>query len=427
VLHDLVIPMPPPPWAQRLAALRPTAVNRVLQEARQLQAEGRTLVSLMRGQPDTPTPPHIIEAGIKALRDGHTGYPDNQGEPILRQAVAEKLQRDQGLTYDPNTEILITDGATAGLFTALGVFLESGDNVLLPDPIYDAYASPIALWGGRPVSVRSSICDGRFALDHAILKSVRTPRSRVLLLNTPWNPTGAVLTREELKACMDFAEQADVCVISDEIYENLIYDGRRHLSPAALSPEAKRRTVIVNSLSKTYAMTGWRVGYCAGPMEIIQAMLLVLQQFSRGPATFVQHAAAAALRGDQSCVRAMTAEYQQRRDQVVEALRQLPECALPIASGITLPEYLCKVQPLVPEGGLFVMVDIRSLMLPAEEVRRILLREAGVVVIDGTAYGAGGKGTLRVSFAAGGPVLEQGLLRLCDGLQRLLTRTNQKN
>jgi len=413
------VKMPAQSWQQRIAALRPTAVNRVLAEARQLQAEGRKLVSLMRGQPDTPTPPHIVEAGIKALRDGHTGYPDNQGEPILRQAVAEKLLRDQGLSYDPNTEILITDGATSGIYAALGALLQPGDNVLLPDPIYDAYGSPIELWGGRAISVPSKIRDVRFTLEHGLLKSLCTPRSRVLLLNTPWNPTGAVLTREELTACLQCAEEAGLYVISDEIYENLIYDGRRHLSPAAISPEAKRRTIIVNSLSKTYAMTGWRLGYCAGPAEIIQAMLLVLQQYSRGPATFVQHAAAAALRGDQTCVRAMAAEYQERRDRVVAALRGLP-------SSPGADDKSPLVQPIVPEGGLFVMLDVHGLMLPAEEVRRLLLHEAGVVVIDGSAYGPGGNGTLRVSFAAGGAVLEQGLQRLRDGLQQLLTRTRKR-
>ncbi|MCI0681470.1 MAG: aminotransferase class I/II-fold pyridoxal phosphate-dependent enzyme [Gemmataceae bacterium] len=411
--------MLPKPWTQRLAAVRATAVNRVLQEARQVQAEGRSLVSLMRGQPDTPTPGHIVEAAIKALRDGHTGYPDNQGEPILRQAVAAKLEREQGLKYDPDREILITDGATAGLFCALGILLQPDDNVLLPDPIYDAYASPIALWGGRPLAVRSRIRDGRFTLEHDLLKSICTPRSRALLLNTPWNPTGTVLTRDELAACVAFAERADLYVISDEIYENLIYDGRRHVSPAAISPEARKRTLIVNSLSKTYAMTGWRVGYCAGPAEIIQAMYLVLQQFSRGPATFVQHAAAAALNGAQACVQAMRAEYQARRDRVVEALRGLPPGRLEDGS-------VAKTwnnEPLVPEGGLFVMLDLRGLGMRSDDVRRFLLREAGVVVIHGAAYGDGGEHTLRISFAAGGTVLEQGLQRLREGLLRLASRT----
>src|SRR3954447_3895737 len=169
--------------AERVGALRSTAVNRVLQEARQLQAEGRTLLSLMRGQPDTPTPPHIVLAAEKAMRDGLTGYPDNQGEPLLRQAIAEKLWRDNDLTYDANREILVTDGATAGIFTALAVLIQPGDEVLLPDPIYDAYASPIVLWGGRPVPVRSAIRDGRFTLDHSALEAAWTPRARVLLIN----------------------------------------------------------------------------------------------------------------------------------------------------------------------------------------------------------------------------------------------------
>jgi aspartate/methionine/tyrosine aminotransferase len=388
--------------ADRVAALRPTAVNRVLQEAKQRQAEGRALVSLMRGQPDTPTPLHIVAAAEKALRDGHTGYPDNQGEPILRQAVADKLWRDNDLTYDPNREILITDGATAGIFAALAVLIQPGDEVLLPDPIYDAYASPVALWGGRAVPVRSTIRGGRFTIERAALESACTPRSRVLLLNTPWNPTGTVFTRAELSGCLDFAASHDLHVLSDEIYETLVYDGGRPVSPAAISSDARQRTVLVNSLSKTYSMTGWRVGYCAAPASVIQAMLLVWQQFSRGPATFVQHAAACALLSDQACVAKMAAEFQARRDRVVETLRGLPGVA-----------------PLVPQAGLFVMLDVRGLGMPSDEVRRWLLREAGVVVIHGSAYGDGGEGTLRISFAAGGTTLDQGLERLRDGLQRL--------
>jgi aspartate/methionine/tyrosine aminotransferase len=176
-----------------------------------------------------------------------------------------------------------------------------------------------------------------------------------------------------------------------------------------VSAAARQRAVVVNSLSKTYAMTGWRVGYCAAPAEVIAAMLLVLQQSSRGPATFVQHAAAIALGDAQDCVRATTAEFQDRRDEVVKQLRGLP--------GVT---------PLVPEGGLFVMLDVRGLGLPSDEVRRFLLREAGVVVIHGAAYGPGGEGTLRVSFAGGGPALVGGLRRLRDGLQRLAERAPGK-
>jgi aspartate aminotransferase len=222
------------------------------------------------------------------------------------------------------------------------------------------------------------------------------------LLNTPWNPVGTVLTRGEIKEAMSFARDRDLTVISDEIYESLVYDGCRHISPASVSADARARTVLINSLSKTYAMTGWRAGYCAGPEDLIRAMLLVLQQSSRGPATFVQDAAACALSSDQDCARQMALAYQARRDLVLERLSGIP-----------------RVEPIVPEGGLFVMVDVRALALPSDEVRRFLLHDAGVVVLHGAAYGPGGEGTLRVSFAAGGETLERGLERLRDGLLRL--------
>ncbi len=390
--------------AHRVSSLRPTAVNQVLREVRGVQAEGRSVVSLMRGQPDTPTPGHIVEAAMRSLRNGRTGYPDNQGEPALRLAVAEKLKREQGLTYDPNREVLITDGATLGLAAALGALVEPDGTVLVPDPIYDAYEAAIRLWGGEPVPVSATVQNGRFTLDRAGFEAAWRSGPDIILLNTPWNPVGTVLRRVELEAIMEFAEHEyfDYPVISDEIYEALVYDGRKHVSPAAVSGGARGRTVIINSLSKTYAMTGWRVGYCAGPEPIIQAMLLVLQQSSRGPATFVQDAAACALASDQECVRRMAAEYQARRDLVVERLRGIPG-----------------IEPLVPEGGLFVMVDVHKLGRPSNEVRRFLLQELGVVVLHGAAYGPGGEGTLRVSFAAGGETLERGLERLRDGLMRL--------
>jgi aspartate aminotransferase len=394
--------MPYVPFAERVSQLRPTAVNRVLQEVRRLQAEGRSLVSLMRGQPDTSTPAHIVEAARKALRDGRTGYPDNQGEPPLRLAVAAKLKREQGLTYNPDREILITDGATLGVCAALGALVNGRRTVLLPDPIYDAYEAPIALWDSKPTAVPASLRDGRFIVGGQDFEAAWATNTDVILLNTPWNPVGTVLTREELQDIMGFAEKDDHLVISDEIYESLVYDGNRHVSPASVSADARERTIVINSLSKTYAMTGWRVGYCAGPEEIIRAMLLVLQQSSRGPATFVQDAAACALTSDQECTRQMAAEYQVRRDRVVERLRNIPG-----------------VEPLVPEGGLFVMVDVRGLKRKSDSVRRSLLHDAGVVVIDGAAYGRMGEGFLRVSFAAGGETLERGLDRLRDGLLRL--------
>jgi aspartate/methionine/tyrosine aminotransferase len=389
----------------RVGVLKPTAVNTVLAEVKRLQASGRSVVSLMRGQPDTPTPAHVVEAAVKALRDGRTGYADNQGEPGLRRAVAEALERDHGLVYDPDREILVTDGATLGLSTALATLVGPGDDVLRPDPVYDAYDSPIALWGARHVPIASSLRGGRFAFEPDDLHRAAGPSARAVLLNTPWNPVGTVLNRDELAWVAEFAAERDLTVISDEIYESLVYDGKRHVPAAAVSDAGKARTVLVNSLSKTYAMTGWRVGYVAGPAEVIAAMTLVLQQSSRGPATFVQDAAAVALRSDQLCVRRMAEEYQGRRDLVVERLGGIPG-----------------VSPVIPEGGLFVMVDVRGLGLPSDEVRASLLHDEGVVVIHGSAYGPGGEGTLRVSFAAGGATLERGLEHLREGLLRLSDR-----
>jgi aspartate aminotransferase len=385
-----------------VSLLSPTAVNSVLAEARALQAQGRELVSLMRGEPDFRTPPHIVEAGARALRDGRTGYADNRGEAGLREAIAGKLERENGLRYDPASEILVTDGATMSLYAALMAVLGEGDEVLLPSPIYDAYQSPVRLAGGSVRLVESRFEDGRFSLDPGALEAAWTPSARVLILNTPWNPVGTVMRPEEIRRIADFLERRDVLLISDEIYEWITYGANRHVSPPSLSKEIRERTLLVNSFSKTYAMTGWRLGYCAGPPALISAMLLVLQQSSRGPATFVQDAGAAALRGPQDCVAEMRAAYQSRRQLVLERL-----------AGIR------RVKPLPPEGGFFSMVDIRETGVPSNEARRRLLAESGVVVIHGAAYGAAGEGTLRVSFARGGETLSAGLDRLRGGLASL--------
>ncbi|MBI1896935.1 MAG: pyridoxal phosphate-dependent aminotransferase [Acidobacteria bacterium] len=388
--------------SRRVSLLQPTAVNSILKEVRELQAQGRDIASLMRGEPDFRTPGHIVEAAQRALAAGRTGYPDNRGEPALRRAVAEKLERENGLRFDPEFEILITTGATFGIYAALAALIDGGGEVLLPDPIYDAYQSPIRLAGGRVRPVRARLEGGRFRIPREALEEAWTPAAKLLLLNTPWNPVGTVLGDTELREIGEFVLAKNLLLISDEIYEAITYDGARHLSPAALSPELRARCVVLNSFSKTYAMTGWRAGYCAAPREIIAAMYLVLQQSSRGPATFVQDAAAAALGGPQDCVAAMRREYAGRRAQVLDALGGLRG-----------------VRPIAPEGGFFAMADVRGLGRSSDAVRRALLLDHGVVVVHGSAYGAGGEGTLRISFASGGETLARGLEHLRAGLAEL--------
>ncbi len=380
--------------ANRTSALQPTAVNAILAEVRALQAQGKSLISLMRGEPDFPTPAHIVEASIRALRNGRTSYPDNRGEKNFREAAAHKLERDNRLKFDPATEVLATTGATLGVYAALMAILNEGDEVLLPDPVYDAYQSPIRMAGGRIKSVESQIVGGRFVITEEALERTWSPAAKALVLNTPWNPVGAVMRRDELEMIAQFCDRHNLFLISDEIYEAITYGDAVHISP--LEVGLRDRCVVVNSLSKTYSMTGWRVGYCAGPAPLIQAMLLVLAQSSRGPATFIQDAAAEALTGPQDCVAAMREEYTRRRSLVIERLPGVIE----------------------PEGGFFAMVDVRELGIPSNEIRKRLMHEHGVVVAHGSAYGPGGEGTLRVSFASGGENLARGLERLREGLAR---------
>ena len=386
----------------RSALLKPTAINTTLAEVRQLWAKGTPVISLMRGEPDFRTPQHIIDACTSALEAGRTTYPDQRGEKGLRDAVALKLATQNGLNYDPATDILVTTGATLGIQTALMAAIADGDGVLLPDPIYDAYQSPIRLAGGVIQPVRATVMHDRFVLTRDALEAAVTPTSRALVLNTPWNPVGSVFRDTELWDIADFVIRHNLLLFSDEIYEAIVYDDHRHVSPASLSPDIASRTILINSLSKTYAMTGWRVGYCAGPAPLIAAMLLVLQQSSRGPATFVQDAAAVALSHPQDCVGEMRQEYARRRAQVLKTL-----------SG------LAHARVLAPEGGFFAMVDVRATGMPSDDVRRQLLYEHHVAVLHGSAYGPGGEGTLRVSFASGGDTLADGLDRLAQGLSRL--------
>lgn len=379
----------------RIAALQPTAVNSILAEVRELRAHGRDLVSLMRGEPDLPTPEHIVEACARALKNGRTGYPDNRGEKAFREAIAIKLERDNGLKFDPATEILATSGATFGIHAALTALLNEGDEVLLPDPVYDAYQSPIRLAGGTPRPVPATITNCRFSLPLESLERAWTPAAKAVILNTPWNPVGTVFTASELRELGEFCERRNLTLISDEIYETITYGTHQHVSPLAALPSLRNRCLHINSLSKTYSMTGWRVGYCAGPAPLIQRMFMVLAQSSRGPATFIQDAAAIALQGPQDCVGGMRREYARRRDLVLNSLDKA----------------------LAPEGGFFAMADVRGRSESSNDIRRRLLHEHGVVVVHGAAYGPGGEGTLRVSFASGGDTLSKGLQRLREGLR----------
>jgi len=388
--------------SQRVQQLRPTAVNSILGEVRALQETGVQLVSLMRGEPDFPTPPHIVDAAIESLRKGRTAYPNNQGEIALREAVAATLKSRFDVDYSAQSDILITTGATLGVHAALSALIDEGDEVLLPEPVYDAYFSVIRQVGGVPVPIAARITNGRFVWASEDVAAACGKKTTAILLNSPWNPTGVAFSGNELAQLMDVAARHDLTVVSDEIYDQFVYPPAQHVSPIEVSDDARSRTVLINSLSKTYAMTGWRLGYCAGPTDLVQAMYLTLQQSSRGAAMFVQDAGVSALTGDQECVAQMRSEYASRLDTVQAALTDVP-----------------KVSVLPPEGGFFAMLDVRQLGRPSNEIRQILLNEHHVVVMHGAAYGPAAEGTLRIAFANGGERLTEGLHRLRAGLCKL--------
>jgi aspartate/methionine/tyrosine aminotransferase len=388
--------------AARVDKIISPAVTQVREKARRLEAEGLNLTYLMRGEPDFETPAHIRQAAIEALQAGQTQYPPVQGLPLLRQAVAGRMGRDFGLAIDPDAEVLITDGATMGIYTAIQAIIDSGDEVILFDPVYDPYPTVVRMAGGVPVQLSAAGHEGHFAVDSAAIEKAITGRSKAILLNTPWNPTGTVMTRQEMLALVDLAEAHNLALIVDEIYEKLTFDRHIHHNLASLSPAARARTITVNSFSKTYAMTGWRLGYTIAPPDLTQAMLKVGQQFSRSAATFTQLAGVTALNGPQDVVSQMQEVYAQRRTYLTDTLHQAG---------------LSSFYP--PEGTFFALLDVRPTGKTSQEMADYLLETARVVTIPASVYGPGGEGYVRLSFACSDEALRAGMEAVVKALQAL--------
>ncbi len=339
------------------------------------------VISLGIGEPDFPTPWHIREAAIYGLEKGHTGYSSNLGLPRLRRSIADHLAARHGLSYDPLSQILISVGVSESIDLALRAVLEEGDEVLYHEPCYVSYAPSIALARGVAVPVATRAEDG-FSLTAEVLRARITPRSRVLMLNFPTNPTGAVLLGDELAKIAALCVEHDLLVLSDEIYCELIYDGIRHESIAAL-PGMAGRTVYLNGMSKAYAMTGFRIGYACGPEEIIDAMMKIHQYSILCAPMMGQEAAIEAIEFGAPDVEKMRREYERRRNFIVGALN---DCGLPC---------------LKPKGSFYVFPRVDGTGLTSTEFSLRLLREHRVAVVPGTAFGPGGEGYVRCSYATG--------------------------
>ena len=386
------------PIAERMQRLGTETAFEVLAKARALEAQGREIVHLEIGEPDFATPPNIVEAAKRALDGGYTHYGPSSGLLPLREAVAEDVSRSRGIQVSPD-QVVITPGAKPIIFFLMLCCLDEGDDVLYPEPGFPTYESVASFVGARPVPLHLREEHG-FRLDLDELRAKLTPRTRMLVLNSPQNPTGSILSADDLNGIAALVRGRPIVVLSDEIYRRIVYAGK---APSIASlPGMQQQTVILDGFSKTYAMTGWRLGYGVMPEDLAQRVARLMTNSNSCTASFVQMAGVEAIRGPQESVALMVAEFAERRRVVVEGLNRIP--------GVTCSE---------PQGAFYAFPNVRGLGAGSQEIADRLLDEAGVAVLSGTSFGAFGEGYLRLSYANSIPQLELALERI-DGLARAL-------
>lgn len=352
------------------------------------------------GEPDFEAPPPVQEAAIKAIRDGRGNYVDPAGLIELREAIAEFEAARHGLHIGVD-QIIVTPGSYGGLSLITRALLNPEDEVLVIEPGWGPYKAMVMLTGAKAVGVPMATRRGRFDIDGERLAEAVTENTRAIIVNTPWNPTGRVLSREELAAVAEVAERYDLWIVADEVYSELVYGNTSHLSIASLGAEVAERTVIATSLSKSFAMTGWRLGYCIAPPELAALLTRINQYTSRCATSIVQYAAVAALRDGLSFVAGMRHEYSLRRDAIADGLNQI--------AGVECP---------LPEGTFYAFPQIPEAWGDSREVAAHLLTKAGVLLTPGSAYGPASRHHLRLSFATSMTMIEEGLSRLQDAVPR---------
>lgn len=375
--------------ASRLHGIKPSGIRRFFMLATSVP----NVISLGVGEPDFTPPPHVLEAVKQALDHGCTHYAPTTGIPELTKALAGKARREYGLSYDPANEILVTVGGTQAIYTAIQSLINPGDEVLVPDPGFLCYQPAVNLAGGKPVLLPLREED-KFSLRTEDVISHITDKTRMLILNSPNNPTGAVFSRDSLMKIAKIVDERDLLVISDEVYEKITYDGAKHYCFASL-PNMRDRTLVVGSFSKTYAMTGFRVGYVYGPQELIAPMMLTHQYSVACVDGLAQYGAIAALEGPQKFVKSMVAEFDRRRRFMSSRLNEIDgfSCAL-------------------PRGTFYIFANIKGLKMRSEKVAEFLVKKAQVVTVHGSAFGQHGEGYLRFSYATAYNKLEEALDRI---------------
>jgi len=393
--------------AQRVGRVSPSPTLRITAEAKAMAARGVDVIDFASGEPDLDTPLPVKEAGVAAIRTGFTKYTAAGGIDELKLAVIEKLRRDQGLVYD-KSQILISSGAKHSLYNLAQALIEAGDEVIIPVPYWVSYPEQVLLNDGTPVLVQTDEATG-FQLTGALLERHVTARTKAVIVNSPGNPTGSAYACKTLEAIAEVALRHKLLIISDEIYEKLLYDGLTHVSIASLGPEVQAQTVVVNGVSKAYAMTGWRIGYAAGPKDLIAAMTTVQSQSTSNPTSIAQKAAVAALKEGESFIKEMVVEFDRRRRLMVERLNKIPgvHCAMPQGAFYAFPHVGRLVGRRSPDGPIASVTTLAA----------YLLKEARTALVPGEAFGA--PDYLRFSYATSMPKIVEGLERIDNAIRKL--------
>ncbi|ULH16914.1 pyridoxal phosphate-dependent aminotransferase [Deinococcus sp. KNUC1210] len=375
-----------PRLSQQVQRLKPSSTIAVTTRALEMQRAGLDVLSMAAGEPDFETPAHVREAAKAAIDGGKTRYTQVQGIPELRETIAAKLKRENGLDYTPD-QVTVGTGGKQSLFNAFFALLDPSDEVLIPAPYWVSYPEMVSFAGGVPVAVPTRPEDG-YRLDVEALRAAITPRTKLIVLNSPGNPTGAVFPEETLRAVAELAQERGLFIVTDEMYEHIIYD-RQHVSIARFAPD---HTLTINGASKAYAMTGWRIGYAAGPLPLIRAMNAIQGQSTSNPNSVAQWAAVTAIADSREFIEMARGRFQERRDRIVEGLNAL---------GLSTP---------TPDGAFYVLSDTTRIHENELEAARIILDEARVAVVPGTDFLAPGR--VRLSYATSLETIEQVLARL---------------
>jgi aspartate aminotransferase len=395
--------------SSRIRKIKPSATLTITAKAAELRAAGRDIISLSVGEPDFDTPKAACDAAIVAIREGFTRYTAVPGIPELRRAIADKFRRDSGLDYAPE-EVMVSTGGKQCIYNLLQAMLDAGDEVIIPAPYWVSYPDMVRLADGEPVIVDTVAADG-FKLTPAQLSAAITPNTRLLFLNSPSNPTGMAYTAGELAALGEVVRRhPELAVASDDIYEKILFDGKAFATFAAVNPDLKDRTIMLNGVSKAYCMTGWRIGYCAGPKALIRAMSKVQSQSTSNPNAIAQKAALAALTGPTDDLERMVRTYAQRRSWLVDKLNAMPgvSCLLPDGAFYVFPSIQGWLGRRTPAGQV-IADDIAACAW--------LLEDAGVALVPGSEFGA--PGHMRISYAVSQDRLEEAVARIAQAANSL--------